>query len=183
MKNKQAFTLIELLVVVLIIGILAAVAVPQYEKAVEKARAVNMISLLKPIYQAAQVYYLNNGTVPSSIDELDVALSAKQKQKYLCDNVYACANEDFGLQLYEASNNVKGVLAVKTAGKYRGAGFIMFYDVGSRSDVKAGTLYCQERLLGSGDNSFQLSDGAYCKKLFHGGSPATPINARIYPLP
>ncbi len=80
MKN-QAFTLIELLVVVLIIGILSAIALPQYEKAVEKTRAVNMISLIKPISQAVQVYYLNNNSAPTSIDDLDVSLSAEQKQK------------------------------------------------------------------------------------------------------
>ncbi|MCQ2410079.1 MAG: prepilin-type N-terminal cleavage/methylation domain-containing protein, partial [Elusimicrobiaceae bacterium] len=52
------FTLIELLVVVLIIGILTAVALPQYQRAVEKSKATQAWSVLKSVAQAKEAYYL-----------------------------------------------------------------------------------------------------------------------------
>ncbi len=60
-RNKKAFTLIELLVVVLIIGILAAVAVPQYQKAVEKSRATEALTLLKALRDQQQLCLLEHG--------------------------------------------------------------------------------------------------------------------------
>ena len=72
---KKGFTLIELLVVVLIIGILAAVAVPQYEKAVEKSRAAGVFSNMQAIARMLDVYYLANGVYPDdTLSGVDIDL-------------------------------------------------------------------------------------------------------------
>ena len=51
-RNKKAFTLLELLMVVIIIGILATIAMPQYEKFKEKAIAARAVNLLSQVVRA-----------------------------------------------------------------------------------------------------------------------------------
>ncbi len=70
-KWTRAFTLIELLVVVLIIGILAAVALPQYQKAVAKSRGVQIATFFKEARQAVDLYILEHGYEDKTFYKID----------------------------------------------------------------------------------------------------------------
>ena len=64
---KRGFTLIELLVVVLIIGILSAVALPQYQKAVKRAKTTELMIMLADMEQKQNLSYLENGAVVTDV--------------------------------------------------------------------------------------------------------------------
>lgn len=110
-NHKGAFTLIELLVVVLIIGILAAVAVPQYKKAAIKARATEMLSAAQAITNAEKMYLLANGTYTTDPKKLDVAYaSTLDTSFYITQNlhcsVYAVLQDDPRVVCYLNKPNI-----------------------------------------------------------------------------
>ncbi len=69
---RWGFTLIELLVVVLIIGVLAAIAVPQYQKAVLKSRFSSLMPTTQAIRDGNEMYYMTNGRYANDVAKLDV---------------------------------------------------------------------------------------------------------------
>ena len=81
MKNK-AFTLIELLIAILIIGILAAIALPQYQKARNRSVYAKMIAAVRQLNDAQQRYILSNGHGANSIDELDIDLPGPRQDNF-----------------------------------------------------------------------------------------------------
>ena len=103
----HGFTLIELLVVVLIIGILSAVAVPQYEHAIMKSRYSTLMSLTETLTEAEEIYFLENGQYTDNFETLAVQPSGctLSKDKTKCtypwgsctlntqsDDAVACVN-------------------------------------------------------------------------------------------
>ncbi len=88
-NSNNAFTLIELLVVVLIIGILAAVALPQYKLAVVKSRLAAIRPLLASVKQAEEAHYIANGGYTNDWDVLGVDLSACQ---VMINDIVQCEN-------------------------------------------------------------------------------------------
>lgn len=73
--SRRGFTLLELVVVVMIIGILSAVAVPQYGRSVRRAEMIEGLSHGKSIFDSALRYKAANGSAPDNFNQLDIGFT------------------------------------------------------------------------------------------------------------
>ena len=178
--NKKGFTLLELLVVVLIIGILAAVALPQYQKAVWKSRVSQLQVLANSLAQAQQVYFMTNGTYAQSFSELDLQFDnltpfATSSLELLVPSTDAIrGNDSFELAINaseSSTNNWVLSMAQFKEGPSRGGGFVFVHRYPSNPALE-GKLHCFEKIdLG----------GKFCRKVMgYTMSPYTTLLSKYY---
>ena len=130
MKNK-AFTLIEVLIVVLIIGILAAISVTQYNKSVLKSRFSGLMPIARSVYDGQEVFFLSHGKYANDFASLDVLAKADISGKQADINGVLLTMEDNSRHTYvkATKNNLEN-------------NYIMYQ---SKSKYFPGEIHCEAK--------------------------------------
>ncbi len=159
MSKKKGFTLIEMLVVVLIIGIIAAIALPQYERAVNRAKLTEAFLQGRFFRDAQRMYFLRMGKYADTYEELGIDIPP--------DGVLVSPNimrvKDFSYSILGSGGDTKDKITVD--GGLPGRVALLFMYNGrnlccsyASSDWK-GTALC--RILGAkGEGSNGCGDGS-----------------------
>ncbi|WP_424246140.1 prepilin-type N-terminal cleavage/methylation domain-containing protein [Elusimicrobium posterum] len=141
--NNRAFTLIELLVVVLIIGILAAIALPQYTKAVEKSRAAEGVTLIKSFGEAEKIYHMETDKSVTSIADIDNLVLGFSKLEASVADTARC--KKFGSKNFEICVNNNVVWFERVSNDTRMGYYISMYhqdSAASGGGREIGVPYC-----------------------------------------
>ncbi len=102
MKDKSGFTLIEMLVVVLIIGILAGIALPQYRQAVLKSKYSTLKIAARSIYESENRYYLVHNNYTDDLESLNIEI--EDSETVLCS--VEVSDKDVGCYLIQNGKSV-----------------------------------------------------------------------------
>ena len=177
--GRSAFTLIELLVVVLIIGVLTAIALPQYEKSVEKARATEALNTLMTAVKACKVYYLANGEYPTKFEDLDIQMPGEHKSDPGSSYIDFFETKNWRVALHGKGDIYNEMVAIfRLTGPYKGAAF--HYAFNPNGWIEKDQIICSE----IDGNGFSAPRDSYCKKIMGGTPDPGPRNSNyFYKLP
>lgn len=137
---KQAFTLIELLVVVLIIGILAAVALPQYTKAVKKSRVAEAKIALNALGHAGEIAVLADPDYTGDSSVLDVKVQDSDYWDYANNE---CCHENGHSGCSWSAENDEVIILWQDEGYHLACGSDEYYRL-SCANVQSDNNACAE---------------------------------------
>lgn len=123
-NKKRGFTLLELLMVVIIIAILASIALPQYLKATEKARASEALSMLGAI-RAAEFRYKAQSPIniyTTFLNQLDTDFNGVNQQYWQFQNINATFTAGVGAKGFAMANRMAGTYNQQSLGLMFGNG-------------------------------------------------------------
>ncbi|HOJ87294.1 MAG TPA: type IV pilin protein [Elusimicrobiales bacterium] len=143
-NNRKGFTLIELLVVVLIIGILAAMGIPQYFKAVERSRVSEATNIFSNIKNAQERFYSRKLNYTNNWDNIDITV--KNASGTDCTGTTACTLKYFKVQITANSDTNYTVTATRLANTPKYGTYVVTY-VGPTGTTSCNSPSCNSDLI------------------------------------
>ena len=168
MKSRKGFTLFELLVTVLIIGILAAIALPQYQKVVTKSRAAQLRDAVSAMARASDRFFIMSGYRSTSFEQLDIDYDLQEEESSICGSSVSDGavrrNNDYEFLIGSLGDGYNQVSARFASGPYKCTGFSVYFAYQDYPELE-NKLLCYERPAGHYSRGSKNEKGDFCEKV------------------